>query len=247
MFKIILIFFVVFYFFSAYARRFSNPYKLTYIFGLKGAGKSTYMIKLMKRDMKHGWTVYTNMDDVRIPGVRLFESADLKECTPDQRSALYIDEAGLLWDNRDFKSFDKGFTSFFKLQRKYKCKVVINSQSFDVDKKIRDLVDRMYLITNVANVVGIARPILRNIKLIEAQGQYEARIADSLRFDKIWHFKFFWLPAYHKYFNSFKAPERPPLPFQPLADTLDPSEAKTPRIPVKMLLKRIQSNFRKRK
>lgn len=247
MWKIVIAIIAVFYVFSAYAKRYANPYKLTYIFGLKGAGKSTYMVKLMKQDLKRGWTVYTNMDDVRLPGVRVFESSALKEAAPDERSALYIDEAGLLWDNRNFKSFDSGFTEFFKLQRKYKCKVVINSQSFDVDKKIRDLVDRMYLITNIANVIGIARPILRNIKLIEAQGQYEARIADSLRFDKIWHFKFFWLPRYHIFFNSFKAPQRPSLPFRLLTDDLPMDKPKTAHASPQALLRRIQRSFRRRK
>lgn len=125
--------------------KYVNPHKLIFIFGKKGSGKSTYMISLMLHHLKRGWNVYTNMGDVCIPGVRVFPIDQLKTCAPEPHSVLFVDEGGLIWDNRGFKSFDKGYTEFFKLQRKYKCKVYINSQDFDIDKKIRQLTDSMVL------------------------------------------------------------------------------------------------------
>lgn len=221
---ILLSLFALVYITATFTKKYRNPYKLRYIFGLKGAGKSTFMVKLMLRDLKHGWTVYTNMSDLAVDGVRFFNTDELKVRTPEPHSSLYIDEAGLLWDNRGFKSFDTGFTEFFKLQRKYKCKVTINSQSFDVDKKIRDLVDDMYLMTNIFGCIGVARPIRRTIKLLEAQGQSEARIADNLRFEHLWNFKFFWMPSYWKYFDSFKAPERDAILFKVLTGAPVPAK-----------------------
>lgn len=219
---------------SRFFRRFANPYKLDYVFGLKGAGKSTFMVKNMLRDLKNGWHVYTNMADVAIDGVRFFDVNELITKAPPPKSSIYIDEAGLVWDNRGFKSFDSGFTAFFKLQRKYKCKVTINSQSFDVDKKIRDLVDHMYLMTNIGNVIGVARPIKRTIKLLEAQGNSEARIADNLRFASLTQFKLFWMPNYWKYFNSFEAPKRNSVLFKNLY--YKPKKARlTPRVQLKLL------------
>ena len=91
-------------------RKYSNPNKLIFIFGKKGAGKSTYMLYLMLRHLKQGWNVYTNMEDVKLDGVRIMDVASLKTCTPEPHSVLFIDEAGLIWDNRNFKSFDSGYT-----------------------------------------------------------------------------------------------------------------------------------------
>lgn len=206
-------FFCAFFYGVSYLRKkFSSPYTLTYIFGLKGAGKSTFMAKLMLDDIKNGWTVYTNMDDVLIPGVHIMDSDALSKYAPPPGSSIYIDEAGLIWDNRAFATFSSGYTEYFKLQRKYKNKVTINSQAFDVDKKIRDLIDRMYLMTNVLGCIGVARPLRRTIKVLEAQGNSESRLAMNLEFEPLTRFRFFWLPKYWKWFNSFSAPSRQPAP-----------------------------------
>jgi len=41
-----------------------------------------------------------DMYDVCIPGVRFMDTASLKTCVPDPHSVLFIDEGGLIWDNR---------------------------------------------------------------------------------------------------------------------------------------------------
>lgn len=202
-------------------RKYMNPYTLTFIFGRKGSGKSTYMVKCMLRDLRHGWKVYTNMSDVVIPGVRYFDIASLIQCVPEPHSAIYIDEGGLIWDNRNFKNFDKGYTEYFKLQRKYKNKVIINSQSFDIDLKIRQLTDKMILVTSVGGFLSIGRPIIRSITLTQPTGDQESRIADNLKFDKLWHWKITWLPRYFKWFDSFEAPARRPVPFREIKQTLN--------------------------
>lgn len=214
---IVIIFFVTF---KLLSRKFSNPYLLTYIFGLKGAGKSTFMVRLMLRDLRKGWNVYTNMSDVVIPGVRIFKVTDLSRCVPEPHSSIYIDEAGLIWDNRDFAKFDKGYVEFFKLQRKYHNKVTINSQSFDVDKKIRDLVDDMYLLSSVGGFLGVARPLMRTIKVLEAEGNSESRLALNLKFKGLFSCVFFLMPFYWSYFDSFKAPERPFVRFSEIPGKL---------------------------
>lgn len=196
-----------------FSRKYNNPNKLIFIFGKKGAGKSTYMVSLMLKHVRQGWNVYTNMGDVNIPGVRIMSAESLKTCVPDPHSVLFIDEGGLIWDNRGFKSFDKGYTEFFKLQRKYKCKVYINSQDFDIDKKIRQLTDSMVLMSSIANCIGVIRPIVRKVALVEASAAGESRIADNLKFGSLFSFRFIWLPSYFKYFDSFAAPARPAVDF----------------------------------
>lgn len=200
--------------FSYLSRKYNNPNQLIFIFGKKGSGKSTYMVYLMLQHLKKGWHVYTNMTDVTIPGIRIFSTEQLKTCVPEPHSVLFIDEGGLVWDNRGFKNFDKGYTEFFKLQRKYKCKVYINSQDFDIDKKIRQLTDSMVLMSSIAGCIGVVRPILRKVALVEASAQGESRIADNLHFGSLFSFRFLWLPSYFRYFDSFSAPWRPSVDFR---------------------------------
>lgn len=229
------IFLIVIIGLSLYSAKFNNPYKLVFIFGKKGSGKSTLMVKYMVKYLKKGWSVYTDMVGVNIKGVRYFTTDRLAEFTPDEKSVVFLDEVGLSMDNRNFKSFPAGMRDFFALQRKYKVRVYVNSQSYDVDKKVRDRVDSMILQTNIGNIIGISRPIKRKITLTEATSQGESRIADQLEFGKLWDWRFTWLPRYFKYFTSFNAPARPPLPYSDNEDGLT----------VRQQLRRIQKGMRK--
>lgn len=208
--------------FSVQSRRYNNPYRLIFIFGKKGAGKSLYMVKQMMKYLKKGWTVYTDIDNCILPGVRIMNAMDLSDFAPVENSAIFLDEAGILFDNRNFKNFNSGLRDFFKLQRKYKCRVFLNSQSFDIDKKIRDVTDHMGLIVSVGNVFSIYRPIRRSITLTQPSAEAESRIADKLSFESLFKWQVTYLPKYFKYFDSFAAPERPPLPFNEIvADLTD--------------------------
>lgn len=207
--------------FTLYSRQYRNPYTNIFVFGKKGSGKSCLMVNEILKHQKKGWICYTDLD-VKIPGVRHFNAEDLKKCTPEEHSFVCIDEGGIIFDNRNFKNFDSGYTLWFKLQRHYKCKVMINSQAFDIDLKIRNLTDSMILQSNIGNVISISRPILRQVHLTESTSEAESRIADDLKFDKIWHWKFYWMPKYFKYFDSFAAPDRDPVPY-----TVIPEDAGT--------------------
>lgn len=208
--------------FCVQSRRYNNPYRLIFIFGKKGAGKSLYMVKQMIKYLKKGWTVYTDIDNCKLSGVRIMNAMDLSEFAPVENSAIFLDEAGILFDNRNFKNFNSGLRDFFKLQRKYKCRVFLNSQSFDIDKKIRDVTDHMGLIVSVGNVFSIYRPIRRSITLTQPSSEAESRIADKLSFESLFKWQITYLPKYFKYFDSYAAPERPPLPFNEIvADLTD--------------------------
>lgn len=207
-------------------RKYNNPYRLFFLFGKKGAGKSLYMVKLMLRYLRHGWKVYTDMDCVNIPGIHIIHASDLGKYRPEEHSAIFLDEAGILFDNRNFKNFDSGLRDFFKLQRKYKCRVYLNSQSFDIDKKIRDVVDHMALIVNIGNVFSIYRPIKRSITLTEPSAEAESRIADCLSFESLFHWHITYLPKYFKYFDSFDAPPRDLIPSRTVIEKLTDNNVK---------------------
>lgn len=213
--KAFLVIFIPLFAFSLYARRFRNPFKNYYIFGKKGAGKSTYMVKQMLKYQKKGWHIYTDIQDCMIPGVRIIKNAKLLEhFTPEYHSCLCLDEVGISFDNRNFEKFPPGLRDWFKYQRKYKVVVFQNSQSYDVDKKIRDCVDGMVLQSCIADCIGVSRPIYKSVTLTEPTGDSESRIAERLVFAPIWKWKFMWMPNYHKYFDSFNAPPRQPIPYK---------------------------------
>lgn len=195
------------------ARKYSNPYKLVFIFGKKGAGKSCYMVHEMLKLQKRGWTIYTDMKDVYIPGVRIISVSDLILGAPEPRSAVFLDEVGISMDNRNYKNFPPGLRDFFKYLRKMKCRLYMNSQAYDVDKKVRDTVDSMVLQTSLFNCISISRPIVRAVTLTESTAQADSRIADDLRFTSVFSWRVYWMPSYFKYFNSLEMPPRPTLPY----------------------------------
>lgn len=211
-------FFVLFFltFFLIYKwkfRNFRNPYKLYMIFGKKGSGKSSYLAKLALRYLKHGYHVYTNMSDLAIPGVRFIDARLLGDFVPVPDSVVLLDEVGMLYDNRNFKEFKNSVRDFFKLQRHYRCIVYLASQSFDVDKKLRDLTDRMFLAVGVGNTISVLKPISKKITLTDASSLGESRIADNLKFAPVFAWKITFIPNYAKYFQSFLAPDLPHLEY----------------------------------
>ena len=153
------------------------------IFGKKGSGKSSYLVKLALMYQKKGYKVYTNMKDMMINDVRIFNEDDLGQFVPEENSVILFDEAGMKFDNRNFKNFKPDTRDFFKLQRHYKVIVYLASQSFDVDKKLRDLTDKMYLVSNIGIVYSLIRPIKKSITLTESTSEAESRIAENLRFE----------------------------------------------------------------
>ena len=91
-------------------------------------------------------------------------------------SVIYIDEASLLWSNRDFKKMDKRIIEWFQLQRKYKVTVHLFSVSFDIDKKIRDLCDEMYICNKIGRVWSIARHVVRKPVIVHPVGDSPSTI-----------------------------------------------------------------------
>lgn len=199
-------------------RRFNNPYKLYMIFGKKGSGKSSFLAKKALFYLKKGWIVYSNMEDLHVSGVRLIDAHELGDLVPEPRSVLLLDEVGMLYDNRNYKAFKDSTRDFFKLQRHYRCIVYLASQSYDVDKKLRDLTDDMMLCTKLFPWLGLIRPITKRIGLVEASAQGESRIVDNLRFRWIFSWRFTFLPKYAKCFDSFSLPERPLLDYRLVLD-----------------------------
>lgn len=194
-------------------RKYLNPYRLFLVFGKKGSGKSTYLVKLARKHLKRGWTVYTNMDELFMPGVRHFKIQHLGDFVPERRSLLLLDEVGMIWDARDYKCFKPQVRDFFKLQRHYHVKVYMASQTFDVDKKLRDLCDGMFLHTNVGRVFTVGKRITRKIVIVEATAEAESRISENLVICPFWDWTFTYIPKWAKLFDSHAVPDKPYLEY----------------------------------
>ena len=208
--------------FNFATRKYLNPYKLYLVFGKKGSGKSTYLVKLAKQYLKRKkrWNIYTNMDELFIPGVRHFDIKHLGDFVPEADSLLLLDEVGMIWDNRDYKTFRPEVRDFFKLQRHYHVTVYMASQTFDVDKKLRDLCDGMFLHSNFMRVFTLGRRITRQVVITESTSEAESRISEDLKILPFWNWTLTYIPKYAKYFDSHSIPEKPHLKYT--TDSLTP-------------------------
>lgn len=204
----------LFFLISLLTLRFRNKWKLYMVFGKKGSGKSSFLVKTAVKYLKRGYIVYSNMVELAIDGVRLIEINDLGEFVPVSNSVLLVDEVGMIWDSRNFKQFKPAVRDFFKLQRHYKVLVFLASQTFDIDKKLRDLTDAMFLHVSLFGVLSIGKRIFKSITLTESTSEAESRIAENLKFAPIWNWTFTWIPKYMRYFDSFVLPSMPEIDYQ---------------------------------
>ena len=228
MYRIAFLIFVVFPFsffvFHFLTRKYLNPYKLIFIFGKKESGKSTLLAKYAYQYRHNGWSVYSTEP---IPGTYKINYEDIGYKQFPEHSCIIVDEVGMIWDNRNFKNFKPEVRDFFKLQRHYKCCLILASQTFDVDKKIRDLADEMYLVKKSFRVFSYAKRILRQTVLVKSTAEAPAKIDEDLVFDSLLLFwagsrKLSFIPKWSAWFDSFAAPQLADLPDEvvPLRDDL---------------------------
>lgn len=203
-------FFVLLFIWHFTTRKYINPYKLYFIFGKKGAGKTTFETKLAVKYLKKGWNVYTDLPELYVPGIRYFHYEQLGDFVPEEHSLLILGEAGIKFDARHFKTFKPSLRDFFAFQRKYKVICYMDSQTFDVDKKIRDRTDAMFLQVNFFRVFSIGKRITKRIKLVEATAEGESRIAEDLVFAPFYMWTYTFIPHWAGKFDSNAVIDRKP-------------------------------------
>lgn len=202
-------FFAVFLFYHFATKKYINPYKLYMVFGKKGSGKTTYLVKLALKYQKQGRDVYTNVD---VPGCYKL-SKDYVDYEIPAGSVVMIDEAGMVYDNRKYKTFSDAVRDWYKLQRHRHLIVYLFSQDFDIDLKLRQLTDEMYLIRRYFRVLSVARRIDRSIVLHKSTADAPSNITDDLRFVPLLApsaVKLTYIPRYAKYYDSYDAPPLKP-------------------------------------
>lgn len=112
-------------------------------FGKPGAGKSTFCASFAKYYQKKGITVYSN---VPIKGCIQVDRSDIGKYDISN-GHLIIDEAGIDYNNRNFKSMPQDAIKWWKLIRHFHCSASVMSQSYDdMDITLRRLAHDTYII-----------------------------------------------------------------------------------------------------
>lgn len=210
-----------------------NPYPMWCIFGKPGSGKSTVQQKLMYKHLKKGWQVYYD-GNTAIPGIKKLPLDDFKKgkWLPDGRAGcpiwydatnpanhgpinespenilICIDEAGISYNNRDFKNNFTGDTlEWWKKHRHKRCKVIIASQTYkDMDLKLRGLTDSNYLMCKtILPSLRIAKRIIINFDIANAESgeTMGGQIIEAYRYDLFIFHKYIWMWTWIKKFDSY--------------------------------------------
>lgn len=189
-----------------------KPYKLQIFFGLPGSGKSTKAASIVAHNELIGRKTFSN---VPITGAFEYSPHDdlgkffIHDCD------LIIDEAGLEYNNRNFKSFTQDETYFFKYHRHYKVNIYVFSQSYDdMDKKIRALATELFVVKkSLLPKFIVCRRIKKKIGINEqtkdiVDEYYFNNFILSLLFDNR-----FFAPLYYKRFNTYSHKHLPEKEF----------------------------------
>lgn len=214
---------------------------ISVFFGLPGSGKTTLFAKLAIQGLKKFDNVYGNVH-MSIPGYTYIDNDCIGKYQLENGLVL-IDEATLYADSRDFKSF-KGLTlQFWMEHRHYKLDICLFVQKWDaLDIKIRNLTNAVFWVRSSAHL-----PVSRIIRIpfgIDFESQRLASMQKRgllsrlfggrtygdiiMGYSKPSFFQRLFSgilirPLYYKYFDSWQAPELPPLPdsYQPYQEIIE--------------------------
>lgn len=199
------------------------------LFGLPGCGKTSFICatayKALKAKKPRYKNVYSNVYMGRQPPfdrIIYIEKNDIGKYQIEDGLVL-LDEATLLFDSRDYKNFNKSVMQFFLLHRHYNVDIIMCTQQWDgVDRKIRVITDRVYYmykglwtgrwISKYYRIpYGIIIPDPKSKNSGEKLGEIIQGYCKPGFFNRIFCSRLF-RPKYYKFFNSWEAPELPPLP-----------------------------------
>ena len=190
-------------------------------FGNPGSGKTTLacrnaykIIKKYKRTKKADYNhIYANFENKL---TKYSDMSGLGEWTFPPFSYIIVDEAGIQYNNRKFKTLSQSTIQWFKLHRHYRCDVDFISQSWeDIDITVRRLADELWHIKRLGPFT-LLRKVYKTVEIDNTTHQ----IIDGYKFGKLLpqflpfpfhrtHFKLFFRKPYYKYFDSYSTPETP--------------------------------------
>lgn len=203
---VFVIIFAVIIGFNVLTRKYVNPYLLTLVIGKKGSGKTTYLVKQAVTALRKGKKVYSTM---YIPGCIHIQFDDLGVYHFEPNSVVLIDELGTLADNRSYKTFKNTTRDWFIYMRQYKIECYAVSQTVNVDKKIVQLVDRLYIQRNFLRIWSVTQSVSKKLAVGHAGEDGAGTIIEDYRLVPLiaggWHFTF--IPRWVSYYESFNPPK----------------------------------------
>lgn len=135
------------------------------VFGKPRSGKSTFLAmyvakalrarqlaqlpiigKLWKRNKYYYDVIFSTAPMMGTVLIRPFDIGYF-EPRSDMRSLFVIHEAGISFNNRNHKDIPDYCTDFFAEHGHYNCDIIYDSQSVDIDKKLRNRTQNFYVIT----------------------------------------------------------------------------------------------------
>lgn len=152
-------------------------------FGNPGSGKTTLACKLLFKEHLRGRYdhFYANFE------TKLATYTDLRDLghwTFPRNSLIIIDEAGIEYNSRKYKTMDQKLIEWLKLHRHYGCDVVVISQSWeDVDVTIRRLTSSLYHIKKIL-WWSMVRRVYKTVGIDDKTHQ----IIDKYRFGSVFGF-----------------------------------------------------------
>lgn len=200
-------------------------------FGSPGAGKTTLAVKMALKNKCKYEHCYLNFDH-SVPGVYVCDTEDIGKWTFPSASYVALDEAGIEFNSRAYKSLPKPAISWFKLHRHYGVDLDIFSQSWeDMDVTLRRLSTQLWYIYRIGPFT-LARRIFKRVTVDKNTEQIiDGYHMSSLLWLLIWFlqtdkfpvftpkFTLTFRPFYYKYFDSYSVPDTPVKEF-PVSDSL---------------------------
>lgn len=196
-------------------------------FGNPGSGKTTQAVKdalrvmrKVRRKTKFGYKhAFCNFPQTA-HGVVSCNFDGIGEWTFPANSYVALDEAGIEFNNRAYKTLPKAAIKWFKLHRHYRVDVAVFSQSWeDMDVTIRRLADRLWHMRKIGPWT-LCRRVYKYTMVDEnthqiIDGYRMASFLWLLVFPLQWlgltsvNFKLTFRPFYYKYFNTYDRPGTP--------------------------------------
>lgn len=233
------------------ARHPKHPIQLNVYFGVPGSGKTTYaaylarqcqresiVIRLCRRfpcrlsrrilagkNWKRSIPVWSN---VPIAGTYKLNAREDIGVYDISGGKMIIDEAGVEFNNRDYKAFPKPAIKFFKYHRHCKVSVDVFSQSFeDMDVTLRRLAQNFYVVKrSLIPYMVVIKRITRKVGIDDNTHQ----ITDCYSFGfPILDTKRIWCPPLWRMFDSYEFDPLPQKQWEKWSS--DSSPADPPSVP----------------